>query len=356
MITIHGTWYDGNTSLQRSAVLTVLPTGAARVETADSDSPLLEQHRLTAKVSDRLAHTPRMLTFPGGASFETPDNAAVDALVKKFLKPHWSLWVHLLESRMRYVLTAGILVILVMAAAIKYGVPAAAGAIAARLPASAYSMADRQALKALDRIAFKPSELPPDTETRVRSSMQNCVDAHDACGITLVFKKGGPLGPNALALPGGTIIFTDELVEIAEHDEELVSILAHEIGHVVHRHGMRRMVQSSLLSFAAMALTGDASGVSEIFLGLPVVLTELAYSRKFENAADQYALDYLQSAGIPPARFADILTRIDKTSRQDAEKEKTSWTGYLSTHPPTPERVKVFLQENEPLAQEGPPL
>ncbi|WP_167320850.1 M48 family metallopeptidase [Desulfosudis oleivorans] len=356
MITIHGTWYDGSTSLQRPAVLTVLPTGAARVGTADSDSPLLEQHRLTARVSDRLAHTPRVLTFPGGASFETQDNVAVDTVVKTYLKPHWSLWVHLLESRLRYVLPAVILVILVMAATIRYGVPAAADLIASHLPASAYSLADRQALKALDRIAFKPSELPPDTEARVRGSMQDCVDAHGAYDITLVFKKGGPLGPNALALPGGTIIFTDELVEVAEHDEELTAILAHEVGHVVHRHGMRRMVQSSLLSFAAMVLTGDASGVSEIFLGLPVVLTELAYSREFENTADQYALDYLKSAGIPPARFADILTRIDKTSRHEAENGKTSWTGYLSTHPPTPERVKMFLQENGPVAQEDAPL
>ncbi len=315
------------------------------METAEGEKPLLEQPRLTAKVTDRLANTPRVLTFPGGASFETQDNAAVDLLVKKFMKTHWSLWVHLLESRMRYVLPAVLIVALIMAGAVRYGIPATANIIASHLPVSAYRLADRQALNALNRIALKPSELAPDKEKRVLSSLENCVNAHPPHVITIVFKKGGPLGPNALALPGGTIVFTDELVNIAEHNEELEAILAHEIGHVVHRHGMRRMVQGSLLAFAVMAVTGDAGGISEIFLGLPALLTELAYSREFEREADKYALTYLSVNGISPSRFADILTRIDATSRRNSENKGKKWSSYISTHPPTAERVKAFLQE-----------
>jgi Zn-dependent protease with chaperone function len=194
----------------------------------------------------------------------------------------------------------------------------------------------------LDQMVFKPSELQPHLEQRVRDNLKANLSLHRSHHIKLIFKKGGPLGPNALALPGGTIIFTDELVELAEHDEELTAVLAHEIGHVVYRHGMRRMVQDSLLSFVILALTGDVSGVSEIFLGLPAVLTELAYSREFERDADQYALAFLQAHNIPTSRFADFLIRLDDSSKKSKGEDNGKWTGYLSTHPPTPERVKTF--------------
>ena len=97
-----------------------------------------------------------------------------------------------------------------------------------------------------------------------------------------------------------------------------------------------------MLSFAILALTGDASGVSELFLGLPVILTEMAYSREFERDADRYALDYLLANDVPPERFADILARIDKNHNDQNSGEGEGWTGYLATHPPTAERVKVF--------------
>ena len=82
------------------------------------------------------------------------------------------------------------------------------------------------------------------------------------------------------------------MVRLAQHDDELVAVLAHEVGHVIHRHGLRVIIQNSLLGFTLLAITGDAACSSELFLGLPVLLTQLAYSRTFECEADSYALDY----------------------------------------------------------------
>jgi Zn-dependent protease with chaperone function len=125
----------------------------------------------------------------------------------------------------------------------------------------------------------------------------------------------------------------------------LLSVLAHEIGHVVHRHGMRRVVQDSLLSFAILSLTGDASGVSELFLGLPAVLTELAYPRAFEREADRFALNYLESRSIPVHHFADILTRISRIDNSSEEQNGKKWSNYLATHPPIRERVEAIKGE-----------
>ena len=79
----------------------------------------------------------------------------------------------------------------------------------------------------------------------MRSHFEIAVKDHPDHDIRIVFRKGGRLGPNAFALPGGTIIFTDEMIMLSEHDDELLAVLIHEIGHVVHRNGMRTIIQDS---------------------------------------------------------------------------------------------------------------
>lgn len=349
MVTIEGTWCNGRTSEQNAVVLHVYDNGAIQIQQADTQAIIYRHPSFNAQVSDRLADTPRYLTFPDGSILETDDNMAIDQLLKKSGKRHWSGWVHLLESKLRYFLLAFVIVLLAGTGMVTYGFPAAAKAIAAHLPEVIFESADNQTLKVLDNMFFKPSELSPDTESRVRTHLQRVLENHPSHALKLLFRKGGKLGPNAFALPGGTILFTDELIQIAQHDDELTAILVHEIGHVVHQHAMRRMVQDSMLSFAILSITGDATGVSELFLGLPVTLTELAYSRKFEREADQYALKYLQSQGIAPSLFADILLRIDHQEKeknvgegQKKQTERESWGSYLSTHPPTAERIEAF--------------
>lgn len=344
MLAVNGKWYDGNTSLQTPARLSVFDNGAVQIDDRNNEKVLLRQNQLLAKISDRLADTPRFLTFPNGCTFETEDNLAIDNIVNKFSPKPWNQWLHLLESRKRYVLMAFAAIVLFMLVMVTHGIPMAANMITNYLPRSYYELADQQALKALNRLALNPSDLNPSIEKRIRDNLQASIDMHAHLKIKLLIKKGGRLGANAFALPGGTIVFTDELVKIAENDDELIAILAHEIGHVAHRHGMRRMVQDSLLSVALMALTGDASGVAEIFLGLPVILTELAYSREFEQQADQYALNYLLSQNITTKHFAEILMRID-TRSDHQQAGKRTWLGYLATHPPTSERIKLFRRQ-----------
>ena len=160
--------------------------------------------------------------------------------------------------------------------------------------------------------------------------------------LDIIFRKGRGIGPNAFALPDGTIIFTDEMVNLAEHDQELSAVLAHEIGHVVRRHGMRSIVQDSLLGFAILAITGDITGSSELFIGLPVLLTELAYSREFEREADAYALAYMQNHDIDRQHFANLMRRVEKRSGAGDDDGKKKWVNYLSTHPMTEERLEAF--------------
>jgi hypothetical protein len=122
----------------------------------------------------------------------------------------------------------------------------------------------------------------------------------------------------------------------------LLAVLAHEAGNVAHRHGVQRIIQDSLLIFAVRAVTGDVSGTSELFLGLPVVLTELACSREFEREADRYALDYLASQSVSSRHFARLMRRIEAHQRPEGPDLQGRWANYLSTHPLTAERLREF--------------
>ncbi|MBW2172447.1 MAG: M48 family metallopeptidase [Deltaproteobacteria bacterium] len=344
MISITGQWYDSKTSAQVGAVCRIYDNGVVQVERLEDGASLVSLPRFDIKVSPRLADTPRSLYFSGGEKFETQDNDAVDRVMNQFKRHSWLRFVHLMESRKRYALLALAILLLSLWGAMKYGVPAAAKLIAFRLPPSVDDIASRHTLDILDRTLLRPSELDEATQTRIVDRFQPVIRDHPGYRLKILFRKGNRLGPNAFALPDGTIIFTDEMVALSEHDDGLAGVLAHEIGHVVHRHGMRTVVQDSLLGFAFLAITGDASGSSELFLAFPVLLTQLAYSREFEREADRYALNYLRSSGIPTTHFAKLIRRIDQKMVAKSETSDDKWLDYLSTHPMTEERLKDFEQ------------
>jgi len=342
MISIKGKWYDGRTSAEVPAVCDIYDSGAVTVKHAVDDNRILSLSRFTIKVSPRLADTPRYLHFPDGEKFETQDNLSVDRIVKRFTDARWTSWLHRFESSWRFALIALATMLVFLWGGIKYGVPLSARIIADRLPPSILHAAGEQTLGILDHSVLSESDLDEAVRSRLQEHFRPVIDAHSNETLTILFRKGGRVGPNAFALPDGTIIFTDEMVRLAQHDDELLAILAHEIGHVIHRHGLRSIIQNSLLGFTLLAITGDAAGSSELFLGLPVLLTQLAYSRTFECEADSYALDYLRAHDIPPIHFAHLMRRIEQTSSLRPKGSEPKRFGYLSSHPLTAERIRPF--------------
>ena len=342
MIAFNGKYYDGKTSVQTDVVCNVYDSGTVHVEKADDHNRIVTMPLSDLDISARVAGTPRYLKFPGGAKLETLENDTVDKLLKRFGRTSWLDRVHLLESRFKYVLVGLVFLLVFFWGSVQYGIPWAARIIANMLPPSILNVASQQTLSMLDRAMLSTTELGADTRERLKAHFQPLITSHANYNLVIIFRKGGGLGANAFALPDGTIIFTDEMVDLAEHDQELSAVLAHEIGHVVQRHGMRTIVQDSLLSFAILAITGDITGSSELFIGLPVLLTEMAYSRDFEREADQYALAYMQDHAIDLQHFANLMRRIEKEAGGDKNDGKKKWVNYLSTHPMTEERLKAF--------------
>lgn len=335
---LEGRFFDGASSRSHRASVLV-ENGCARVEGEAGDELLPSVALERVAFSSRIGNTPRFLRFPGGASFETPDNDAVDRLAAQ--RSPASGLVHRLESKLRYVVVGLVVSVAFVWGSVQWGVPALARIAAFSLPAAVDDHIERMVLEILDRRLFEPSRLPEQEQARLLAAFAPLVDeAARHQPVRVLFRDAAdPVGANALALPAGSIIFTDQLVHLAQHDEELMGVLAHEIGHIRQRHALRSSIQASFMGLIATLVVGDISSVSSAIAALPVMLTELGYSRTFEREADQHAVEMLRRQGIDPQRFADILQRLD------APKDEKG--GYLSTHPPTPERVKLILSGSE---------
>lgn len=142
--------------------------------------------------------------------------------------------------------------------------------------------------------------------------------------------------PNAFSSPDGHIFITSGLLKICDNQEALMaSVLAHEIAHVDLRHGAilieRRLGWSALFfllfGFERPALKSAGS--------LGVLLQTLGYGRELELAADYQALKYLQKAGYPPLAMKQFFKKIQSVE----ENPPIPLPSYLSTHPPTQERL-----------------
>ena len=284
-------------------------------------------------VSDRLGNVPRRLQFADGGVFETADNDQVDAMLRA--RGGSANLVHWLEQRWPVAIASLVAVALLSFVFIRYGVPALAALAARELPASVDRALGAQTLGLLDRSALEPSSLPVARRQQLKqlfATMTN--DLRDGHDYRLELRRSKRLGANAFALPSGIIVMTDELVALSRHDEELVAVLAHEIGHVRGRHALRQLLQAAGVSAIAFAVLGDVSSVSALVSAAPALL-EAKHSRDLEREADAFARDWLRQRGIAPQRFDDLLCRMEAEAGTDPGAVK-----FLSTHPATDERAR----------------
>ncbi len=141
--------------------------------------------------------------------------------------------------------------------------------------------------------------------------------------------------PNAFALPGGWIVLFRGLIAAAEDAGEVAGVLAHEMGHVTHRHGTQNMMRAMGLRVLFDLMMGDmGDGLAG---GLGQILVYMSYSREAEAEADAAALALLEAAGIGAQGLARFFERLAKT-RGDMPAALQP----LSTHPGHDARARLF--------------
>lgn len=288
---------------------------------------------------ERQRHGQRQVQLPDGGLLSCADAAAWDAWAQgSGLRD--TVTVRWMQS-WRHVLLAMALLLAFLFACWRWGAPLAADLIVRALPASAEQQIGSQSLDYLDQHWLKPSTVDTSRREQIARRFERLVAASPADAplrYQLHFRAGDRLlGPNAFALPGGEIVLTDALVELL-HDspEALQGVLAHELGHVQHRHGLRMAVQAGLVGALGGLVVGDFSA---LLAGLPALLAQQAYSRDFEREADAQAHRMLSRAGLSPRVMLQFFERIAAI-----EARQTGVPALLSSHPATPERIAFFSQ------------
>lgn len=307
--TVKGAWFDGATSAMQSAELVLSEDGTVTLSIEGQPPREVPFEQLT--VSPRLGNTPRYLYFEGGGKFETRNNVEIDRWQKQEKGSVWDSWVHGWESQWQMVLGSLLVLVFSVWVVVVYGLPAASQKIAFWLPDEIPQVVGSHALEALDDAFFQPSRLPEQERQRVLEHFQPVLDQYPELPLKVLFREGGSIGPNAFALPDGTLVFTDEMVALSRDDNELLAVLAHEIGHVAERHSLQALVRTSMMGFVLMMVTGDVAASSEILLAVPLFMMELSHSRKFESQADDFALQYLKAEDIDPHHFVHIMSRLE---------------------------------------------
>ncbi len=329
-------YFDGQSARQQQVELQAAP---GRIEVR-GEGVQRDESLAHIRISSKLGKAPRQIYFQDGAHCEISDHGGLEALLAEAGMRPLSLLARL-EANWSHAAAATVLLVLFILGSYFWGLPWAANVAAKRVPQKLVLTIDTQFLKSLDGGMLLPTKLSSARQKELTRRFERLRIPGGLPPHSLLFRNSPSIGANAFALPGGTIVLTDQLVHLAANDEEIIAVLAHELGHVVERHPLRQLLQSSVVGLAMTWYFGD---ISSLLTAAPTMLLETSYSRDFERRADRFAADTLRSNGIPPTRLADILEKLESAhhvaARKEEEAESSGIFRYFSTPPETSERIR----------------
>lgn len=277
---------------------------------------------------------PILMRFGEDWTFDTDDVKGANLL----LGPSSDSWVSKLEvwhPRLIAVLALCCLGVFVIW---KWGLGLLVAVAIALTPAALVSSMDTGNMAAMDRLIADPTELSQTDQDRVRDVFEN-IKAHapDAPygAYRLLFRKADQIGPNAFALPGGTVVVTDALVEDFGNPDIIAGILGHELAHVSERHSLHQLYRSLSIYVLVALVAGDVGPILEDVLLEGSALASLAYSREHEAAADIIGVKTAYAAGYDPAALADFFEALS----HDHGDGGSEWR---STHPSNADRIETI--------------
>ncbi len=145
---------------------------------------------------------------------------------------------------------------------------------------------------------------------------------------------------NAVSLPGGYVFIFKEMLTFAKNDDELASVIAHEVGHITARHGIKRL-QASYGAMLLQLASIEAGGQAAMGIGLALNSLFMQYSLEDEFEADRLSVKYLKKAGYKPEGIVDFLAKL----KEKQEKQPIRPYSYWRTHPFIPQRIAAANKE-----------
>ncbi|WP_424966125.1 M48 family metallopeptidase [Dinoroseobacter sp. S375] len=319
---------SGGSSMQSAAELRV-QGGHARLFGAEGG--LMAEDALgDVTIEPRLGALPRKLRFQNGAEFESEDFDAIATLdppgfwsrLHGFERFHPRLILFVIGGLLGgwLVYTVALTVLVNVAVVLT--------------PAPLIHAMDRSTLAAMDATIGRPTQLSAGQQAGAREIFEDLravvPDHAIAEELTLEFRALPGLGPNALALPGGTVVLTDALTNQFD-DDVIAAVLGHEMAHVMEKHALKRLYRSLGIYVMVALIAGETGPLLEDVLLEGNVLLSLSFSREQETEADQVGLRLADAAGYDPAGLKEFFEALAA--------EVGDGGGWLSTHPGNRDRI-----------------
>ena len=309
-----------------SALVITSQASLDRIPLADIDAP------------EAFEAAPRMLALPDGYTLEVPDGERTlpAALAAAGKRPSW-----VVRMQAAWPVVALALLLTFAGGVWTYveGLPLTAHAIAKALPPAFDRRIGENLLALLDGNALQASTLPADRKAKIEQRFREAASvAAPGVAVRIEFRSGQV---NAFALPGGIVVLFDELVELSDDDDRVMGVLGHELGHIVHRHSTRQLVQALGLAAIAGVVWGDFSA---LVTNVPLVLGLMRYGHAFEEEADTFAIALLRANGMSPRPLHDFFVSLLGSEKRRGSDEIPA---FLTTHPDVGTRIDRLRRETD---------
>lgn len=232
-----------------------------------------------------------------------------------------------------------------LAAIVWFGVPLLAERLTPLVPHSIErrlgDVAERQVRAMFDGHAC----VEPKGQAALAKLAQAMIRASGAPDDTKVDTLSSPV-TNAFALPGGRVFVLRGLIDKAQSSDEVAGVIAHELGHVAHRDGLRVAISHGSAAFVLGLFFGDVFGAGAVLAGARAALGA-AYTREAETQADDYAARAMRAAGRSARPLGEFLKRT-------AQGEARTPLDFLRDHPSSDDRLARIARE--PGDTTAPPL
>ncbi len=189
---------------------------------------------------------------------------------------------------------------------------------------------------------YKPVD-DPLIQKRLEDIGKRIASVCDRKEITYYFRVLNDEEVNAVSLPGGFVYVNKGLIDKTVNDNELAGVVAHEVGHIVARHSIKKLQGMMGYSFLRILTVVAPVNTAEVGIAADAAFTELmlGYSREDELLADQLGARYSKLAGFDPRGMITFLQKLQEIERKKPLRQKS----YFKTHPYVPDRIRAVKQE-----------
>lgn len=334
MVSYEGSYFDGQTPERYPVTVTVTPEGMAVIRADDTeDWWLYDEIRQSMG-----AHAGEPAHFERGAApaelLVVDDSSVLDVIRelaphagRRFISPGWR------RRRVRLALGFGLVALAAAVVTFVKGVPLLAASVAERIPLSWEEQLGEQVVNQLTSGSTVCGDSVVNTALgAIVAQLAEAAPSPYQWDVRVVQRDA----VNAFAAPGGYIVVFSGLVERAGRPEQVAGVLAHEMQHVLNRHGTESLLRQVPLRLLLGAFTGDAAAWGGAVESLATI-GMLQYQQRDEEEADRKGVAVLQAARIDPRGLVEFFEML--------EAEGTDVPGllsYLSTHPNPRARIEMI--------------